>query len=131
MSRVAGSSAGFEILTTARPSPPASSSRKVWSRSLPRFRASAASSPWVTRAIAQASDVEYVGGGACRTASISAVGMAVKVPGHSDGMAPGGATPSLSGRQQVTATFTYWSIGVSVLPLRYQTCTYVVLPLKL
>ena len=70
---------------------------------------------------------------------MSAVGMAANVPGRSDGVAPGGATPSSwfwsvstgSTGQQVTATFTYWSTGVSVPPLRYQTCTYVVVPLKL
>src|SRR4051794_32667548 len=85
MSKVAGSSAGFEILTMARPSPARSSNRNVWSRSLPRLRALAASRPWVTRAIAQASVVEYVGGGACRTGSMLAVGtvdMAVKGPGR-------------------------------------------------
>ncbi len=84
MSSVAGSSAGFETLSTARPAPASSRSRNVWSRSLPRLRAAADRMPKVAAPISTAWSVVNAGGWDSRTASIDSsvgsAGMAHNVP---------------------------------------------------
>ena len=70
MSSVDGSSAAFDTFITAIGVPVASSRRNVWSRSLPRSRASPATTPKVRRAMSGTSPGSNAGRGAARTRSM-------------------------------------------------------------